>query len=108
LLFELCPEHPQGEHIEKDVHEPAMQEHVGNRLPKEKILDEQLRYQAAVNDHILIQFRQEPSKEKDHDIGNEKYANTRGQSAPHVKTILIHYFVLSFIFAQFIVSPLYP
>ena len=41
--FQLDAEHPQREHVEQDVEDPAVQEHVRDGLPERELLERRLR-----------------------------------------------------------------
>ena len=44
--LELRAEHPQRQHVEQDVEDPAVQEHVGGELPHPELVQHERRHQA--------------------------------------------------------------
>ncbi len=53
--FQLGAEHPQRQHVEQDVKDSRVQEHVGDELPRPELMHHERRHQAQ----IVAQGRQQ-------------------------------------------------
>ncbi len=73
--FQLHAEHPQREHVEKDVEDPAMQKHVGDGLPEGKIFDDVRRPQAQPQ----RDGRHDQREQERADVGGNQHLDGRRQ-----------------------------
>ena len=75
--LELGAEHPQRQHVEEDMKQPAVQEHVGAELPDPEPVDDEERNQAE----RLGERPHDELCEKDDDVGADERLH-RGRERP--------------------------
>jgi len=80
-VLELHPEHPQGEHVEEEVHKAAVQELIRDQLPRHEAVVERLEGEPSDDDFIewnasYRHAEQEHAREEeDSDVREQEEAN---------------------------------
>src|SRR5262249_2259204 len=85
-LFKICSEHPERQHVPDDVPESGMQEHVGGKLPHEKVFYDELRRQRQeLQRPVQLQELKEKSGQKNSDVADQQPLHTFGKTR-HVES----------------------
>ena len=84
-ILQLGSEHPESEHVEEDVHEAAVQEHVGDELPDPALQHQGRDETEAIGDHVHRD--QGPVDHRDdrgvHELSGEEENHVPGQEQTH-------------------------
>ena len=64
--LELGPEHPQGQHVEEDVEDAAVQKHVRGELPQPELVQDERRHEPKIGDHALRQHGRDQIRQHKH------------------------------------------
>src|SRR6202011_5465919 len=73
MQLQVGPKHPQSEHVEEDMEDTTMQEHVGGQLPDHEVLDHRNRKQRQVGERpIDLKQLCEEAKDEDSGVGDQQ------------------------------------
>ena len=83
VVFQSPAEHPQGEHIEEDMPEIGMQEHIGQRLPDMEIAPFPETQRPEFEQRIAYPSRQQYLRQKDENVYYQQVRHYgRGSESP--------------------------
>jgi len=92
--LQIAAEHPQRQHVEQQMKQPAMEKLVGEQLPEVKLVEHQMRHQAEIGSQREIDADVIDGLDDEHrDVGDQEKLHRRRHTTAaetHLSGLILH------------------